>query len=84
VLESNVRESSVHRTHDAYCYTLSGAAPRGAAPSEPSNHGHCSAPGKPLGIVWCDSLLSLLLLRYVAPSLARSGGVIPGTGYMVP
>jgi hypothetical protein len=55
VLESGVREPSGQRTRDAYCYTLPGGAPRGAAPLEPSIHG--SAPKKPLGLVWCDSLL---------------------------
>jgi hypothetical protein len=41
----------------------------------PYRVGPRSTPGKPPGLVWCNSLLSLVLFRYVTPSLARSGGV---------
>jgi hypothetical protein len=58
-----VRCSGTQMTRDAYCYALSGGAPRCVAPSEPSNHGHRSVPEKPLGVMWCDSLLSLVLFR---------------------
>jgi hypothetical protein len=63
VEKSGVQEPSGHSTCDAYCYTLQGGGPPGTAPSEPDNHGHCSAPRKPLCLVWCDSLLSLVLFR---------------------
>jgi hypothetical protein len=32
-------------------------------PLEPGNHGHRSAPRKPPGLVWCNSLLSLVVFR---------------------
>jgi hypothetical protein len=63
VLEYDVREPSGQRTRDAYCYALPGGAPRGAASLEPGNHGHRSVPGKSPCLVWCDSLLSLVLFR---------------------
>jgi hypothetical protein len=49
---------------DVQCLLLcpTGWAPHGTAPSELGNHGHRSAPGKPSGLVWCDSLLSLVFL----------------------
>jgi hypothetical protein len=51
--------------NDARCLLLCPArcGSRGAAPPEPGNHGHRSLPGKPLVLVWCDSLLSLVLFK---------------------
>jgi hypothetical protein len=49
--------------HDAYRYALPGGALRGVAPLELDNRSHRSAPRKPPGLVWCDSLLRLVLFR---------------------
>jgi hypothetical protein len=51
-----VGKPSGQRMRDAYHYALLGGAPRVTTPSEPSNHSYFSAPRKPLGLVWCDSL----------------------------
>jgi hypothetical protein len=58
--------------------------PRGTTPLEPGNHSHRLAPRKPPGPVWCGLLPNLVPFRYVPPSLARSGGVIPGTRCIAP
>jgi hypothetical protein len=49
---------------DVQCLLLcpTGWAPHGTAPSELGNHSHRSAPGKLSGLVWCDSLLSIVFL----------------------
>jgi hypothetical protein len=69
---------------NAYRYAQLGGSPHGTAASKLSTHSHRSAIGKPLSLVWCDSLLSLVLFRLMPPSLARSGGAIPSMECMVP
>jgi hypothetical protein len=51
------------RGRDAYHCALPGGPLLGAAPLEPGHYDHWSAPGRPLGLMWCASLPSLVLFR---------------------
>jgi hypothetical protein len=69
-LSPNLKGLEVRRlgtlwAEDTRCLLLCpiGWGPRGVDPSESGNHDHRSTPGKPLGLVWCNSLLSLVLFR---------------------
>jgi hypothetical protein len=62
-LESGVREPSGQRARGAHGYALLGGAPRAVAPLELGNDDHRSTPGKPLGLMWCGSLLSVVHFR---------------------
>jgi hypothetical protein len=50
-LESSISEPSLQRARSAHGYVQPGGSPCSVAPSEPDNHGHRSAPGKPPGLV---------------------------------